>query len=144
MFALLRRVVKEENESLAKPVYEQITQDSMGHPRNALQILDQVLRVPSEQRLEVAQRSAEQQSQSIELCRALLGHHGWKKVAAILTGLKDQEPESIRRHVLGYAQSVLLKSENDVAALVIEEFRDPLYDIGFPGLVYSCYSVVKG
>jgi len=143
MFRLLRFVVKGEEEHLAKVVYEQIIQDSLGHPRNALQILDQVLRVDPEQRLDVAKRSAEQQSQSIELCRALLSQATWKKVSDILKGLKDQEPESIRRHVLGYAQSVLLNGENDQAAAVIEALWEPLYDIGYPGLVYACYSVMK-
>lgn len=143
MMGLLRGVVREENENLQKVVYDQIILDSMGLPRNALQILDQVLRVEMDERLEVAKRSAEKQSQSIELCRALIGRNGWKRIASILEGLKDQEPESIRRHVLGYAQAVLLKEENDQAAAVIESLLEPLYDIGFPGLVYACYSTIK-
>lgn len=140
---LLRRVVRAEGETLEKEVYEQIAQDSMGHSRNALQILDQVLRVDPEKRLETAKRSAEEQSQSIELCRALLGKKSWKEVQTILNGLKDQDPESIRRHVLGYCQSVLLKSDMPLAGLVLENFLEPFYNTGFPGLVYACYSVVK-
>ena len=143
MFKLLRSVIKAEGESLPKVVYDQITQDSFGHPRNALQILDQVLRVDPEQRLETAKRSAEEQSESIALCRALINGEGWKSVKGILNGLKDQDPEGIRRHVMGYAQSVLLKSENDKAALVLEEFLEPFFNTGFPGLVYACYSVTK-
>ena len=144
MFGLLRSVVKAEGESIPKVVYEQITQDSFGLPRNALQILDQVLRVEPEKRLEVVRHSAEQQSQSIELCRALLRKEtSWKFVQNILNGLKEQEPESIRRHVLGYAQAVLLKSDNERAGLVLEEFVDNFWNSGFPGLVYACYSVIK-
>jgi hypothetical protein len=124
-------------------IYEQIIQDSLGHPRNALQILEQVLSVPEEQRLQVAKRTAEQQSESIELCRALLGNSGWMKTATILSGLKDQEPESIRRHVLGYCQAILLKADNPKAGLVMELFIEPFYNTGFPGLVFACYSVVK-
>jgi len=143
MFGLLRSVVKAENESMVKTVYEQIAQDSFGHPRNALQILDQVLRVDVEQRLEVAQRSAEEQSQSIELCRALVAGGAWKEVRVILNGLKDQEPESIRRHVLGYAQGVLLKGDNIRAGLVLEEFVEPFWNSGYPGLVHACYAAIK-
>ncbi len=40
---LRRHVVKAEEESMSKAVYAQIVQDSMGHPRRALTILDQVL-----------------------------------------------------------------------------------------------------
>jgi DNA polymerase III gamma/tau subunit len=145
MKALLRHVVREENETLAKEIYEQIVQDSLGHPRNALQILEQVLSVPEDKRLEIARQTAEEQSQVIELCRALLAKAGWKTIAKILTGLKDQEAESIRRVVLGYCQAVLLKEENYQAALILEEFITPFYDSGWPQLTYSCISVqMKG
>ena len=143
MFKLLRSIVKAEGQDIPKVIYEQITQDSFGHPRNALQILDQVLRVDPEQRLAVAKRSAEEQSESIELCRALIAGDGWKKVSGILNGLKDQEPEGVRRHVMGYAQAVLLKVESNRAALVLEEFLEPFFNTGFAGLVYACYSVTK-
>jgi len=140
---LLKRVVRAEGETLEKEVYEQIAQDSQGHARNALQILDQVLRVDPERRLEVAKRSAEEQSQSIELCRALLGNKGWKEVSNILNGLKDQDPEGIRRHVMGYCQAVLLKGDVQRAGLILEQFLEPFYNTGYPGLVYACYSIVK-
>lgn len=144
MAKLLRRVVREEGCNLEKEVYEQIIQDSLGHPRNALVILDQVLRVHPEKRLETAKQTAAQTSQAIDLCRALIGGKGWKMVADILSGLKDQDPEGIRRVVLGYCQSILLKGENDRAAYVMEQFIEPFYNTLFPGLVFACYSVVKG
>lgn len=144
MLKLLRMVVKGEGKKISISVYEQIIQDALGLPRNALQILEKVLKVPEDRQLEIAKQSAAQQSQSIELCRALIGKQGWKSVRTILAGLKEQEPESIRRHVLGYCQGVLMKEENDRAAFIIEMFQEPLYNIGFPGLVYACYSVVKG
>lgn len=144
MSKLLRRVVREEETSLQKEVYEQIIQDSMGHPRNALVILDQVLRVPADKQLEAAQQTAAQTSQAIELCRALINNQSWKTVASILTGLKEQDPEGIRRILLGYCQSILLKGENDKAAQVMECFIEPFYNTLFPGLTFACYSVVKG
>lgn len=144
MQKLLKRVVRAENKKITISVYEQIIQDSFGLPRSALQILDRVLNVPEEQQLEMAKASAVQASESIQLCRALLEKTTWKKVAGILDGLKDQDPESIRRHVLGYCQSVLLRQSHDKAWYVIDCFRDPMYDIGFPGVVYACYSATKG
>lgn len=144
MMKLLRSVVKAENQKLNKDVYEQIIMDSQGHPRNALQVLDQVLGVPAEMRNEVAKRAAEIQSDAIELCRALMQKAPWKKVAAILTKIKDQEPESIRRLVLSYCNSILLKGENMQAGLVMEQFIEPFYNTGFPGLTFACFSVVCG
>jgi len=144
MMDLLRSVVKEEEEMLPKIVYSQIIEDSQGHPRMALTILEQVLNAPTETRLETAKQSAAEQSESIALCRSLMQPNtSWSKINTILRGLKDQEPEGIRRHVMGYAQSVLLKNDNELAGLILEEFREPFYQGGFPLLVLACYSVIK-
>ena len=144
MYRLLRTVVKKEKETLAPEIYEQIIQDSQGHPRNALQILDQVLGVAPEERLKLAKQAAEQQSQVIELCRALLSATGWKKIANILSGLKDEDPESIRRAVLGYCNSILLKGENDRAGIVMDEMEENLFNTGRAGLTLRCYRIIRG
>lgn len=145
MKRLLRHVVKAEEDSLPKEIYDQITQDSMGYPRNALQVLAQVLAVEEEKRMEVARRTAEVQSKTIELCRALTQGTSWGAVAQILKGLKEEEPEQIRRAVLGYCQSVLLgQTRNDGVAGVMEEFIEPFYNSGFPGLTLACYNVLFG
>lgn len=143
MFRLLRKVVKDEGQEISKNIYDQIAQDSLGYPRNALQILDQVLRVEPEQRFEIAKQSAEEYSEAIELCRALIKGANWKEVRVILTGMKNQEPESIRRNVMGYAQAVLLKDDNERAGLVLEEMLEPFYNSGFPGLVCAAYIITK-
>lgn len=144
MMRLLRRVVKAENASIGKDVYDQIIQDSQGHPRSALQILDVVLRLDPEEQIAGATKAAENVSQSIDLCRLLIKGGGWTRVAEVLRGLKDEQPESIRRHVLGYCQSILLKSDNERAGLVMEEMINPFFNTGYAGLVFACYSIVKG
>lgn len=143
MYALLSSITESENQSLSSDIYDQIVQDSLGLPRNAINILEQVLSVPEDRRLTIAKQTAEKQSQIIELCRALISNASWSKVKSILAGLKEQEAETIRRAVLGYCQAVLLNKENDMAALIIERFWEPTYNIGFPGIVYACYSIIK-
>ncbi len=145
MFRLLKSIVKKEGKKMQTEVFEQIIQDALGHPRNAIQILQRVINLPKKQRLKAAKQSAEELSQSIELCRLLINPNStWHKVSAVLTGLKEQDAESIRRHVLAYAQSCLLKKDNPMAASIILNLYEPLYAIGFPGLVQSCYSIIKG
>jgi DNA polymerase-3 subunit gamma/tau len=145
MKLLLRKVVKAEGESLSKDIYDQIIQDSLGHPRNALQILAQVLAVEEDKRMEIAKKSAETQSKTIELCRALVKKKPWHIVASILNGLKGEDPESIRRAVLGYCQAILLGKNPDLSvAEVMQEFIEPFYDSGFPGLTFACISVLLG
>lgn len=143
MKRLLKSVVKQEKETLDKEVYNQIILDSLGLPRNALQILQQVLTTEPKNRLKAAKQTAIEQSKSIELCRALLGNSSWKRVKEILKGLEKQDPEGIRRHVLGYAKAVLLKSDDVKAAIILEEFMEPTYNSGFPQIVLACYSVIK-
>jgi DNA polymerase-3 subunit gamma/tau len=143
MYGLLRRIVHGEKENLDKEIYDIIVRDSLGFPRNAIVILEQVLKVDTEKRAEVAQQVAAQQAEGIELCRALINKVPWKKVSTILTNLRDQEAESIRRMVLGYCQAILLKSDLHQAGVVLEVFLDPFYDSGFPQLVYACYKVIK-
>jgi len=67
----------------------------------------------------------------------------WKYTSAILRGLKKDDSETIRRQVLGYAAAVLSKSENDTAAVIIEEFIEPFFNSGFAGVVLASYSVIK-
>jgi len=143
MYSLLYSITNKEGEKLGNEIIEQIIQDSMGLPRNAINILEQVISVPEEKRMAVSKRAAEQQSQIIELCRALIKNEGWGKIKVIIKGLKEQDPEGIRRAILGYCQAVLLNGENDQAAIIIEAFHQPTYDIGFPGIVFACYSIIK-
>jgi len=143
MRGLLRKIIKEEGESLENEVIDQIITNTNGLPRNALQLLEQVFCVPKEMRLEVAQKFEAETAQAIDLCRALLKNAGWGEIRGILQGLKGQDAESIRRVVLGYCQSVLLNEDKAICGLILEEFITPFYDSGFPQLVYACYSVTK-
>lgn len=143
MKRLLIRVTKKEGKKISKTVSKQIINDSLGLPRNALEVLEQVIAVPLEKQAEIAKRKVEEVNQSIELCRILIKNTGWVAVRKILNGLKNQEPEAIRRHVLGYCQAVVLNGDNPRAGLVMEEFIEPFYDTGFPELVLACYKIVK-
>ncbi|HUW91252.1 MAG TPA: AAA family ATPase [Candidatus Nanopelagicaceae bacterium] len=143
MFSLLRGIARKEGEKLDKEILNQIIETSQGHPRNAIVILEQVLNADEDQRLEISKRAEATQNQIIDLCRVLIKGGSWTEIKVILAGLKTEQPESIRRVVLGYCQAILLKSQNDRAAMIIEEFWDPTYDIGFPYIVYACYSITN-
>lgn len=144
MKTLLKKIVKKEKDKLDKEVYQVIAKKAKGHPRNALNILDKVLSVSKEKRLTIAKNFELEESQSILLCRSLMDVEGYAKAQTILKGLKNQNAESIRRHVLGYCQSVLLgndyKGSHAKAATLIEEFSEPTYDMGFVQIVRACYA----
>lgn len=141
MQKLLKRIVRAEEQRIDRSVYAQIIQSAEGLPRNAIQILERVLNSPVESQLKAAHFWEEERAQSIELCRALIKGEGWAKISSILTGLRDQDPEGIRRHLLGYCQAILLKGKNDRAFQICKELWEPLYNIGFPGLITCCYEL---
>ena len=144
MFALLRGIVRAEGEMVEKEVYDQVIKSGRGLPRNTINILESVLGVSPEERLEMAKRVEAEAVQSIELCRALINNEKWAKVAEILTGIKDQEPESIRRGVFGYAAAILMKGKDmPLCGLIMEEFEHPTYDNGFNQIVKAAYTVTK-
>jgi DNA polymerase-3 subunit gamma/tau len=141
---LIRITIKEGEEQLSEEIYQEIIKSSEGRVRNAIQILEQVLSVSEEQRIEIAKKNNEEQKQAIDLCRALLNSKStWKDIQKILNELKESEPERIRRAVLGYASNTLLNKDFPICGLILEEFMNNFYDNGFPQLVYCCYSVIK-
>lgn len=144
MRSLLKRVCKKEKEKVDSKVIQAIAKSSNGHPRNALNILQQVLPVSPKKRLAIAKKVESIENDSIELCRNMLQLRGWNEAQEILKGLKKEDAESIRRSVLGYCQSVLLgkdyKGSHIRAAQILSEFEEPTYDMGFTKIVYACYS----
>lgn len=143
IISLLKEVSKKEKQKVDKKVLKAIAKNTLGHPRNALQALQRVLATEPEKRLKIAEEIALVENQSIELCQALMGWNkaGWNEIRTILTGLKNQEAESIRRHVIGYAAGVLLKKNDPASGIVLEAFIEPFYNSGFPGLVNACFYI---
>ena len=144
LLMLLMRVCKSEEKRVPKSVLEQIATDSLGHVRDALVILEKIIDLNVDEMKEAAQKASITQNSIIELCRALIGNYSWKDVSTILTGLKQEQPETIRRAILGYCSAILLKKDDHFAATIMEEMIEPFYNTGFPGLVFACYSIIRG
>lgn len=143
MAALIARVLKAEGAKLSEEVVERLVDASEGSARKALVILHQIIEIEDEEdQLEAISRS-DASRQAIEIARALFRKAPWGEVAKILKGLKDEEPESLRHLILGYATTILLSGgkQSSRAAMIIDTFRDNWYDCKRAGLVASCYEV---
>lgn len=136
---LLFEVTQSENIDVPEEVIDQIVTDCTGSPGIALGILDAIMGLPVEEMLKAAKKTAAMQNNVIDLCRALASKKGWKEVSRVLSGLQGEDPESIRRKVLGYCSSWLLKQDNPRAFLILDAFAEPVYNTGFPGIVRACY-----
>jgi DNA polymerase III gamma/tau subunit len=80
-----------------------------------------------------------EESNVIDLCRALDGPGDWKIVAKMLNGL-DEDVEKVRLAILGYFSKALLSTGKERHAQIMYEFSQPFDRNGKPGLILSCYA----
>lgn len=138
MKGLLDRVAESEKVEIPEEATEQIIQDSLGSARMALSILDGIINLPPEEMAEAAKVTAAERNEAIQLCRVLIAKAPWKKIGQVIAGIQ-QEPEGVRRVVLGYCQSILLKADHPQAYNVLAAFRQDFFTTGKPGLVLAAY-----
>jgi DNA polymerase III gamma/tau subunit len=143
MESLLTEIADKEEFKLSEDVRDHLVECAEGSPRKALVLLDQILGLKTEQDQLAAISVGENSSQVIDLCRELINPKGtWGNTAKILKALED-EPESARRAILGYALAVLLNSGSKKAYSVINCFEKNFFDSGKAGLVASCFEVFQ-
>ena len=146
MMDLLEDVVKKEKKEVDERALDEIFLKSEGCPREALVILNQIIDLDIRRQRRAVKAWKGEEAQVIELCRALLNLQAWGSIQRILAGI-EEDPEKVRRAVMGYMSAVALNdkspSKAGVAADVFEAFRLPFYDTGKPGLVFACWNAVK-
>ena len=141
---LLKWVCKEENVGLGQDLLLKIANSCEGSPRQALVFLDQVIDIEDEElAIQSIIDASATETNTIELCRALLNKNNWSIIATILVNL-DEEPEKIRYAIMTYMMKVLLgNNQTDRAAQIIDLFKDSVMYSGKPGIAVSCYLATK-
>lgn len=145
MEGLLDRTAEAESFRLTEEVRDKIVGCSEGSPRKALVLLEQVLRLESEEEQLAAVEAGVGTKEGIDLARLLIKPKPrWSEVAAVLKEL-DADPEGVRRLVLSYCSSVMVGGGNlaSRAFEVADVFRDNLYDSGKAGLVAACWELCR-
>jgi DNA polymerase-3 subunit gamma/tau len=117
--------------------------EAKGSPRQALSNLAAVGAAKDEKEARDLLKSAEEDPQVIDLCRALLNNKPWRDVQKLLAGMKDKDAESIRRVVCAYMTSVACSVPKESIAgraiEVIDAFADPMYaSAGISLVVRAC------
>jgi len=141
--ALVNEVCESEGVDPGDEVVEAIAEAADGSGRAALVLLQQVIGLPPEDRLNAVQ-NAEENRDAVEIARALLNPRtDWKTMAALLKAVKG-EPESIRHLVLAFMNTVLLGGGKNAhrAYLVCRVFQEPFHTWKGAALAASCYDVV--
>jgi len=131
---------------LAEPIKREIIKKAEGSMRMALVLIEGLLPLETEkERLDYLNNSAGPSSLAIDLCRKLINYSTWKEVASVLNAFNG-DPESARRAILGYCQSIMLRcnAKSPRAYLVADSFRESVMYTGKPGLVMAAWEVFHG
>lgn len=143
IYKVLNRVIEKEGVKVEDNVLEAIADNCQGSARNALKLLSKVVGVEEAKALKIIKDGDIEEVAIKDLCQGLLKGMSWGKCAGILKGLSDIEPEKVRYAVIGYMNAVLLNGkQDDNAAQIIYEFREPFYNTGKAGLTLACYQVL--
>jgi len=115
-----------------------IIEAAQGSSRKALVLLDSALFGGGNAGAQITEQI---ETQVQDLCRMFCTPPTtWMMLVKVLAGLQGQDPEGLRRCVLGYMNKVLLAGKYSAqAALVISFMANPLYDVGMPGFTAACY-----
>jgi DNA polymerase-3 subunit gamma/tau len=149
MSSLLTSIVSAEGDELTEEQYEAVYTASGGLPRNAIQLTEQLLSVDKDARDDVLKGISVVTSEAENLAGLLYNDAPWKKIAGCLTELKNNrvDSEGVRRQVLGYMASILLREANPGkrgrAAAIAECFEENTYSTGINGVILNCYRVVS-
>lgn len=145
MTRMLVRAAKEEGITVPEAVRSRIIEISNGSPGQALSHLETVAplcigELDADGLKEVLSILKESDEAAKNLGKALLDNASLDQIRELLKGLQEtkEDPESIRRGVLGYATAALLNGwdRNARALGIIQVFASgTTYDSGFPCLV---------
>jgi DNA polymerase III gamma/tau subunit len=142
--ALLAKIVKDEKIKVSNVILDKITKKVDGCPRDSLVLLEKVKDLDEDEVDNAIIDFSSEKEEIISLCRRLLKPDtSWNMLANALSKITD-EPEAVRRAVLGYCSAVLLREANSRAALIIDCFKGHFYDSGRAGLIAACYEVICG
>lgn len=145
MMKVLTRVVKREAFKVSKAVLDEICGSAEGSARKGLVLLEQIANLKTEkEQLRGIADSTFDREEAIKLVRTLfVPRPQWTVIAAILKAIEKDDAEGIRRLVLGYSRSILLKggAMANRACATIEIFSDPFYDTGNAGLARACFEI---
>lgn len=152
---VLNRVIEKESLSVSEDVRDEIIEASEGSARKALVILEQIAGLEGDKaQIQAIANTCLNKTLAFDLARLLVTNWNasWGDCCQLLRGLKDEDAESVRYVVLGYARACMVGGEGKPppnprlasrAFKVIDIFARNFYDSKQAGLAAACYEVVN-
>lgn len=142
---LLKSVLQKEGvDGYPGKILKEIAKVSDGCPRQALVLLDSVIDIEDDEKaLAIVTASIMSESNSLELCRALLSDANWPTIRDIISSIQD-EPEKIRYAILTYCMKVMLDPKAKAKVLMrcselIDTFSETFIYSGKAGLINALF-----
>jgi DNA polymerase-3 subunit gamma/tau len=100
-----------------------------GSPRQALANLGVCLATKTREEAAALMRVSADETQAVELARALVKGVSWPMLVSLIEGLKGTPPETVRRIVQAYVAKLMSTTKRPQSALaILEVFERPFYD----------------
>lgn len=132
--------------TLSQDVSDRLIEAAKGSGRSLLVILQQIADLPDESDQIKVLESVDAQEAAANLAAILMnGNASWVSICKAIDSNKD-DPEKIRRGVLGYCSAVLVKQAKDSPFRrrlwkILSAFRYDFFATGRSGLIMACYEV---
>ena len=144
---LLKDIAAKEKQKISPKVISRIAAISDGCPREAINALESIEGLSTEEALDSLENYSENVPMNKLFQLLLSGKGGWEECSALLKNVTE-EPETVRRAALGYFSAVLnnCKSVNKFSERVcflVDAFSDNFYDSGKAGLIRTCYGIMS-
>lgn len=143
---LISSVLFKEKKELSDDVIDRIVEVSDGSARQALVLLDSVIRLDTEEAQIAVIQKKEVKQDAFSIVKALLWERAkWADVAKVLREIDCEDPEGLRRLILKNARNELVKGgkNSERAFAIICAFESNFFDSGDAGLARACYEVAK-
>jgi len=127
-------------------IKKEIIRLSEGLPRNALTLLDNIIDIDdADTAFDALSAISLDEVNGKEIYNALLKKESWDSIRKQVKQLiQENDPEKVRRSLLGYMKVVLYNSKtHNRASEIIEEFKQNTYDGGEAQLVNMFYYVCQ-
>lgn len=139
--AFIKKIIRREKKQIPIEILETLVEKAEYRPRSSLNLLEKIINETPERMEEILEKEQVAEAQTIELVRAIIRREKWSKIARLIKELLEKESaEDIRRMVLGYATSILLKEDDMSAFEIAENFQKPFYVNGKADLIIAAYN----
>lgn len=142
---LIGSVLNGEGITIPQAVGDKIVESAKGSAREALQLLDKVIGLETEDEMLAAISPPESERQAWDLVKALLYEKAtWTTITKLIQEIDLSDPERFRHYVLACAATEMKKGGKNMhrAFLVADNFGPNWYDNPETGLLAACYQII--